>query len=182
MADGLSVLSDVPARRPFAVPAVLVSAGVTLRPQTQEDYAFLTRLYVSIRWQEVQRVEQWDDATRLAFLEDQYSKQHRHYTTYYTRSDFMIIQQDGQPIGRLLLDRGHPADLRVVDIALLPEARGRGLGQAFLAAVQEEARSEGKKVSIHVEQENPAKRLYNRMGFRDISQSGPYWLLEWEPA
>ncbi len=180
MSNGVSMTADMSARRPFAVPALLVSLGVTLRPQAQEDYGFLTRLYVSIRWQEVQRVEQWDDAMRLAFLEDQYSKQHRHYTTYYTRSDFMIIEQQGRPIGRLLLDRGHATDLRVVDIALLPEVRGQGIGQAFLAAVQSEARSEGKKVSIHVEQENPAKRLYNRMGFRDISQTGPYWLLEWE--
>lgn len=176
------MMSDIPARRPFAVPAALVSLGIVLRPQVKEDYAFLTRLYVSIRWHEVQRVEQWDDAMRLAFLEDQYSKQHRHYTAHYTRSDFMIIEQNGEAIGRLLLDRGHVTDLRVVDIALLPQARGQGMGQAFLAAIQDEARSEGKKVSIHVEQENPAKRLYNRMGFRDISQTGPYWLLEWEPA
>lgn len=177
-----SLSSDMLARRPFAVPASLIPLGITLRPQGRDDYAFLTRLYISIRWQEVLRVEQWDDAMRLAFLEDQYSRQHRHYTTYYTRSDFMIIERSGVPVGRLLLDRCHATDLRVVDIALLPEVRGQGLGQAFLEAVQQEARKEGKKVSIHVEQENPAKRLYNRMGFRDISQTGPYWLLEWEPA
>lgn len=140
---------------------------------------FLSRLYVSLRWEEVQRVPQWDDAFRLAFLQDQYRLQHHHYTTHYTRSDFLIIEQDGQPVGRLLLDRGHARDLRVVDIALLPDARGHGIGSAFLTAVQDEARSEGKTVSIHVEQENPAKRLYARLGFRDVSQTGPYWLMEW---
>jgi len=182
MTDSVSAASGAPARRPFAVPAVLAGQGVTLRPQTEDDVPFLCRLYVSLRWEEVQAVPQWDDAMRLAFLEDQYSKQHHHYTTHYTRSDFMIVEQDGEPVGRLLLDRGHPSDLRVVDIAFLPQARGKGFGGAFLTAVQEEARAEGKKVSIHVEQENPAKRLYARLGFRDISQTGPYWLMEWEPG
>lgn len=172
----------VPARQPFAVPAPLAEAGVALRPQVEGDAAFLCRLYISLRWQEVLQVAHWDDAFRLAFLKDQFAKQYRHYATYYTRSDFMIVERHGEPVGRLLLDRGHPSDLRVVDIAFLPESRGHGLGTAFLRAVQDEARAEGKKVSIHVEQENPAKRLYARLGFRDISQTGPYWLMEWQGA
>lgn len=180
MADAAA--AHAPARRPFAVPALLAGDGVALRSQTGDDVAFLCRLYVSLRWQEVLQVEQWDDAFRMAFLEDQFAKQYRHYATFYTRSDFMIVERDGEPVGRLLLDRGHPSDLRVVDIAFLPEARGQGLGTAFLRAVQDEARAEGKKVSIHVEQENPAKRLYARLGFREVSQTGPYWLMEWDGA
>jgi ribosomal protein S18 acetylase RimI-like enzyme len=171
---------SAPARRPFAVPDALAARGVSLRPQTEEDYAFLCRVYVSVRWGELQAVP-WTDEQRVAFLEDQYSKQHSHYTTYYTRSDFLIVEKDGIPIGRLCIDRGHPADLRVVDIALLPEGRGSGIGGALLEAVLAEARAEGKKASIHVEQENPAKRLYARLGFRDVSQTGPYWLMECVP-
>lgn len=171
----------VPERRPFAVPAVLVGQGVALRPQTEDDFLFLRRVYVLLRWHELQRVP-WSNLMRRAFLRDQYGLQHRHYTTNYTRSDFLIVERNGKPVGRMVLDRGHPKDLRVVDIAFMPKSRGKGLGSAFLTAVQEEARAEGKKVSIHVEQENPAKRLYARLGFKDISQTGPYWLMEWEPA
>lgn len=170
---------EAPARRAFAVPAALAGRGVGLRPQVEADVPFLRRLYVSLRWEEVSRVPHWDDAARLAFLADQHARQHHHYTTHYTRSDFLIIERDGAPVGRLALDRGHPADLRVVDIALLPEARGQGFGTAFLAAVQAEARAEGKRVSIHVEGENPAKRLYARLGFREVSRNGPYRLMEW---
>lgn len=165
------------AKPAFAVPAELAAQGVSLRPQAEEDYAFLRDLYLSVRWGELQAVA-WTDAQRIAFLHDQYSKQHHHYATYYTRSDFMIVEQDGEAIGRLCIDRGHPADLRVVDIALLPKARGTGIGSGLLEAVLAEARTEGKKTSIHVEQENPAKRLYARLGFRDVSQTGPYWLME----
>lgn len=167
------------ARPAFAVPPTLAGRGVALRPQTADDVPFLRRLYVSLRWTEVQQVPGWDDAMRRAFLEDQHARQHHHYSTYYTRSDFLVIERDGTPVGRLALDRGHATDLRVVDIALLPEARGQGIGAAFLAGVQDEARAGGKRVSIHVEQENPAKRLYARLGFRDVSRTGPYWLMEW---
>jgi len=170
-----------PARRSFVVPDALAARGVSLRRQTEEDYPFLCRLYVSVRWGELQAVP-WTDAQRLAFLEDQYSKQHLHYTTHYTRSDFLIIERDGVPVGRLCIDRGHPSDLRVVDIALLPEARGAAIGGDLLRAVIAEAEAEGKVTSIHVEQENPAKRLYERLGFRDVSQTGPYWLMQRPPT
>ena len=175
------VPTGAPVRRPFAVPDALAGQGIVLRPQTEHDVPFLTRLYISLRWEEVQLVQQWTDADRLAFLEDQFQKQYLHYTTYYGRTDFLIVEKNGEPVGRLYLDRGHDKDLRVVDIAFLPDWRGKGMGAAFLAAVQDEARAEGKQVSIHVEQENPAKRLYARVGFRDVSQSGPYWLMVWQP-
>jgi ribosomal protein S18 acetylase RimI-like enzyme len=173
-----------PARRPFAVPGTLAGQGIVLRPQTEHDVPFLTRLYISLRWEEVQVVQQWTDEDRLVFLTDQFQKQYQHYATHYNGSDFLIIEKDGEPIGRLGLDRGNDADLRVVDIGFLPEWRGKGLGAAFLTAVQDEARAEGKKASIHVEQENPAKRLYARLGFRDVKQNGPYWLMHWhaDPA
>ena len=167
------------ARRPFAVAAFPAGQNLTLRVQTAEDVVFLRRLYVSLRWDEVQRVPHWDDATRLAFLEDQHRLQHHHYSTHYARSDFLIIERDGEPVGRLALDRGHAHDLRVVDIALLAKTRGSGIGTALLVAVQDEARSQGKTVSIHVEGENPARRLYARLGFREVEQEGPYWLMSW---
>lgn len=170
---------ETPPRHPFPVPAALAGQGIGLRPQTEGDLPFLRRLYVSLRWEEVSRVPHWDDAMRLAFLEDQHARQHHHYTTHYSRSDFLIVERDGAPVGRLALDRGHASDLRVVDIAFLPEARGQGLGTALLSAAQEEALADGKGVSIHVEGENPARRLYARLGFRDVGQNGPYWLMAW---
>lgn len=164
-------------REAFAIPGSLAARGISLRPQTEADYDFLCQVYVSVRWDEL-RVTDWSDATKLAFLHDQYSRQHRHYTEHYHRSDFLIIEQHGAGIGRLAIDRGHLRDLRVVDIALLPQARGSGIGGTLLQAVLDEARAEGKKASIHVEQENPAKRLYARLGFRDVEQTGPYWRME----
>jgi len=168
-------------RPPFAVPAELIGRGVALRPQTEGDLNFLRDLYISLRWDELAPVIDWTEARKIAFLEEQFGFQHRHYTEYYTRTDFMIVEAGGKPVGRLYLDRGHPKDLRIVDIGFLPEWRRQGLGTAFITAVQGEARAEGKFVSIHVETFNPARRLYHRMGFREISQNGCYWLMEWHP-
>ena len=69
--------------------------------------------------------------------------------------------------------------MRIVDIALLPECRNRGVGTALLQAAMNEAAAAGKTVSIHVEKFNPAQRLYRRLDFHEISESGPYWLMEW---
>lgn len=164
-------------RRPFLVPPVLLARGIETRPQRQEDYTFLSHLYISVRWEEMQAAP-WTDAQRLSFLEDQHSRQYRHYAEHYSKSDFLIVERGGTPIGRLCIDRGHATNLRIVDIALLPEARGAGIGSALMQAIMEEARYQAKKTSIHVEQENRAKRLYERLGFRPVTQTGPYWLME----
>jgi ribosomal protein S18 acetylase RimI-like enzyme len=72
-----------------------------------------------------------------------------------------------------------PGDMRIVDIAFLPQWCNRGIGGALIAAVQAQARQRGDKVSIHVERENPARRLYQRLGFQPVKPAGIYDLLEW---
>ncbi len=164
------------------MPAALAGIGVALRPETEADLPFLSRLYVSIRWDELAPLTAWSDDQKLAFLADQFRLQRLHYATYYAGADFMIIEDKGEPIGRLYLDRVARTDLRIVDIAFLPAYRGRGYGSLFLGAVLEEAAADGKVASIHVEEMNPAKRLYERLGFRQVSPHGPYWLMEKAPA
>ncbi|MFP5246640.1 MAG: GNAT family N-acetyltransferase, partial [Thermoanaerobaculia bacterium] len=71
--------------------------------------------------------------------------------------------------------------LRVMDIALVPEHRGRGIGGVLMHELLSRARAEGRSVSIHVEMNNPAMRLYERLGFRQIDSYGIYHLMEWQP-
>jgi ribosomal protein S18 acetylase RimI-like enzyme len=75
-----------------------------------------------------------------------------------------------------------PGDLRIVDIALLPEFRAQGLGSGLIEAVFAAARVTGSKVSIHVENFNPARRLYERLGFIEVGEHGVYRRMEWQPA
>jgi GNAT superfamily N-acetyltransferase len=152
---------------------------VRLRPQNRDDEPFLTELYLSVRWPELEP-SGWPDETKRAFLRDQFRLQSAHYAKAYYDAEFWIVEREGEALGRLYLFRGG-VDHRIVDISLLPHARGKGLGGALLQAVQAEAAAAGKSVSIHVEKFNPAQTLYRRLGFHEIGDSGPYWLMEWRP-
>jgi ribosomal protein S18 acetylase RimI-like enzyme len=120
----------------------------------------------------------WPEETKAAFLRQQSEAQHLHYRTHYTDAEYSIILENGTPIGRLYVNT-RPEDLRIMDIALVPEARGRGIGGMLLQQLLDRAGAEGKSVSIHVEINNPALRLYERLGFRQLDERGPYYLLEW---
>ena len=141
---------------------------------------FLRRLYVSTRWEEL-AITGWSQAEKLAFLESQFALQRHHYRTYYAGTDWAVLERGGAPAGRLYVDR-RTDTLHVVDVSLLPEWRGRGVGTTLMQAVCSEARSAGKSVGISVEKYNPAQRLYRRMGFREVSDEGVYWLMEWRAS
>ncbi len=160
--------------------ADLVGRGLSLRREVETDVDFLRRLYISLRWDELVNVE-WPKDQKIAFLESQFDSQRIHYGKYYSQGDFAIIERHGEAIGRLYLFRS-PSEIRIVDIGLLPEWRGQGLGTLLLNSVLAEGQAAGRKVSINVEVFNPARRLYDRLGFREVEQSGPYWLMEWTGA
>ena len=153
--------------------------SLALRPITPADRPFLARLYASTRQDELALLD-WDDAQKESFLEMQFNAQHTFYTEQFRQAQFEIIELEGDPIGRLYLDR-RPDEIRLIDIALLPEQRGRGIGSFFMQRVLTEARLARLPVRIHVERLNPALRLYGRLGFRQIDDTGVYYLLEWTP-
>ena len=73
-------------------------------------------------------------------------------------------------------------EIRIVDISILPELRGRGAGSVLLRELLDEATAAGKRVSIHVERENRALGLYERLGFRRVAEHGVHWRMRWDPA
>jgi GNAT superfamily N-acetyltransferase len=156
------------------------SVDVALRPIRVEDGDFLRCLYASTRAEELAQVTDWSAAQKEAFLTQQFEAQHHHYQTYYAGASFDLVLGDGEPIGRLYVSRWE-REIRVVDVALVPEARGRGVGGALLRDILAEGERTGRPVSIHVERFNPALRLYRRLGFREVEENGPYFLMEWRP-
>jgi ribosomal protein S18 acetylase RimI-like enzyme len=74
-----------------------------------------------------------------------------------------------------------PGRIHIVDIALLPQQRNRGVGSAILQDLLTEAERMQCQASIHVEQENRARRLYERLGFEPVENRGLYVLMEWRP-
>lgn len=150
-----------------------------LRPETEEDIEFLARLYATTREAELRPVD-WPAEQKAMFVQQQFDAQRLHYRTHYDKAEFAIIVVEGRPIGRLYVQR-QADDIRLMDIALMPEYCGRGIGGKLIARLLEEGRATGRSVSIHVEVFNPAMRLYERLGFQKIDSYGVYHLMEWRP-
>lgn len=143
-------------------------AELTLRPECDDDLEFLHRLYASTRADEMALVD-WSPEEKKLFLQSQFETQHSYYLEHYRDSRFDVIEQAGVAVGRLYVARW-PDDICVIDIALLPEHRGRGLGSRLLEAILREAATTGKSVFVHVELNKPAMRLYERLGFKPTGE------------
>jgi ribosomal protein S18 acetylase RimI-like enzyme len=150
---------------------------ISLRPITPEDESFLAGLYASTRTEELAQTN-WSEEQKAMFCRMQFAAQTVDYQRNYPDASFQIIERDGVAAGRLLVMRSDDA-VHVIDIALLPEHRGAGVGTKLLKELQEEARAAGKKLSIYVERFNPARRLYDRLGFQQVEEKGVYFLMEW---
>ena len=154
--------------------------GLCFRRIGEADLPFLAALYASTRQEELAPLP-WSAAEKAAFLQMQFQAQHAHYMQHYPDADWLIVEQQGDAIGRLYLETW-PSEIRIIDIALMPEARGHGLGQAILEDVQALAAENGLGVGTHVEHNNPAMSLYRRLGFAKREDKGVYHLLRWEPS
>ena len=155
------------------------AATITLRSETPEDEAFLFTLYASVREEELEATG-WAGAARDDFLQMQFRAMRRGYRSMFPQAQFSIIMLEGEPVGRLVLNRASD-ELRVVDITLLPAARGQGLGGNLLRSIVAEARHSGRRVRLHVLKGARAERLYERLGFRQINDAGLYEQMEWRP-
>jgi ribosomal protein S18 acetylase RimI-like enzyme len=168
---------NAPASFPFGW-ARAADLGLTFRPITDADLPFLARVYASTRAEELAVVTSMTDAQKAAFLDAQFRLQHTHYQKYYPEADWLVTMHVGEDIGRLYIERW-PSQHRIIDIAFLPEHRGKGYGEALLRDLMDEAAACGKEVSIHVEKLNPAMRLYRRLGFVIEEDKGVYDLMRW---
>lgn len=150
------------------------ASNFRVRPATDPEVDFLREVYIQARWDELSLLVAWTDDMRRAFLTQQANLQHAHYAKHYERLEYGIIEaQNGESIGRLYVFRG-PTEIRIVDVALLPEWRNYGIGTALIMKILQQ----GALVTLHVEKNNPALRLYERLGFRTIEDKGVYWFLE----
>ncbi|MCJ1886619.1 GNAT family N-acetyltransferase [Pseudomonas sp. LA21] len=136
---------------------------LNLRPFREADLCFLRRLYATTRVDEMASTG-WSQLAIDAFLAQQFDAQHRYYQEHYQDAQFSLICHQGQPVGRLYVFRG-PSTFNLIDIALLPEWRGHGIGTHYLKALIDEADQAGTAIRLFVEAANPARRLYDRFGF-----------------
>jgi RimJ/RimL family protein N-acetyltransferase len=156
-----------------------ITAQVTFKPVSEDDMGFLSDLYRSTRWQEVLQAP-WSDQQRKDFLQQQFLAQHEHYLKHYPKAEKLVIKLNDEAIGRIYLDRDD-VSICLIDVSLLSNHRGNGLGTQLLKELIDEAQLTKKKIVIHVENFNPAYQWYVRHGFKQMEDKGVYQYLEWHP-
>jgi len=167
-------------RAPGALPEpAAVSAAYSLIPVQSSDAPFLMGVYASTRAEELVQVD-WTPEQKQAFVAMQYNAQASHYARVYPEAEYSIIQCSEAPAGRLIVQRGHTV-LLLMDIALLPQFQRAGIGTAIIRDLMAEACQKGLPVVLHVENFNPARRLYERLGFHVCAEEGFYLEMEWRP-
>ena len=153
---------------------------MTLRPANAADLPFLQDVYRKSRESELALLP-WSDAQKEAFCAMQFVAQDRGYRGAYPDGEFLLVEMDGEPIGRLYR-AATPASFHLIDITLRPEWRNRGIGTQLLRETMSLAAATGLPVQLHVDKSNPARRLYARLGFREVGDAGLYLRLEWRGA
>lgn len=167
-----------PRRDHLQAPPVLAERGIALRWLDAADGDWLRALYADTRAQELALVA-WPDAARQAFVDQQFSLQHRHFVTGCGAAEFLAACRGPTPLGRMYLERAAPVH-RLLDIALFAHARGQGIGSALIAAAQRDAAARGASLRLHVLLHNSdARRLYARLGFEPAGEAVPYLRMEW---
>jgi GNAT superfamily N-acetyltransferase len=141
-----------------------------------DDLEFLAHLYASTRADELEQAG-FPLEQRVAFCRMQFDAQQHHYALYFARAVDSVLEIDGVAIGRELLARAAD-ELFLVDIALLPEYRGCGIGSHRLGLLIEESRSLRCPIRLYAHQGSRAEALYRRHGFVVTGEEGVHFLME----
>ncbi len=153
---------------------------VTLQAVSPADTEFLLSVYSSTREPELALTD-WSAEQKAQFCRMQFQAQDAHYRLHYPGAQFAVILIEAVPVGRLYVDRW-PKEIRIMDITLLPDHRGLGIGTKLLHELKLEAAAAGKSLSIHVERDNPALHLYERLGFETIEEKTLHLLMAWQAS
>jgi ribosomal protein S18 acetylase RimI-like enzyme len=156
-------------------PAFLDISGSAMNLQTAcaADESFMYATYASTRTEEL-AVTGWNEEQKENFLRLQFEAQRRSYLVQVPDAEYFVVRCGQVAVGRLIVERT-PAEIHIVDIALLPQFRQRGIGSILMRAILNEAKKAGKSVRLFVEQFNPALPWYQQLGFSVVSK-GPIYL------
>ena len=173
------VRSGTSAREPAGLQCSSDHMNVSLRPYREDDEDFLFELYASTRVQEIAPLG-WPEAQQRAFLRMQYGAQQRWYRSMYAQAEHRIIELEGRAIGRFMVLH-EPERAVLVDISLLPEQRGRGIGGELIRRLIQQCVQNNIALRLQVLKSNPALRLYERLGFIQTGEDQMYFQMERRP-
>lgn len=149
---------------------------ISLRPETDADLPFLRQLYASTLTDELTPLP-WIADQVASCCRQQFEAQRGQFRQHYPDARFSIVMVNGVPAGRLYVHLTDAA-LTILDVALLPSHRRRGVGRRLLLPVLDQADVAHLPVRLHVERDNPVAGWCRRHGFVIVGEVGPYWEME----
>jgi ribosomal protein S18 acetylase RimI-like enzyme len=157
-----------------------IASAISLRPILPEDAEFLYEVYASTRADELAGVG-WDEAQLKTFLRMQLNARDQSYRMHYAEIDDRVILFNNQPIGRLIVIRTDE-EIRLADIALLPEHRSSGTGTSLIKNLITDASKRQRPIRLQVEKPNErARRLYERLDFITTGENLTHFQMEYQP-
>lgn len=155
--------------------------NIGLRPAGPDDEEFLYRVYASTRADEV-AAWGWNQHQQEAFLKMQFKAQQQAYKWQFPTAEHSIILRDEERAGRLIVVKT-AQEIRLTDIAILPEYRNAGAGTVFVKDLQDQAQAAGLPLRLRVAKTNAAaRRLYERLNFTVTGESDTHFTMEWLPV
>jgi ribosomal protein S18 acetylase RimI-like enzyme len=149
--------------------------AITLEEISADDEAFF-QLFGAVRADDL-GMHGWDPPLRDRILRFQFQAQRQGYRQQYSTLQERLILRDGSAVGWVIV---HCTDAVVccVDLAIAPEARNGGIGTGVLRGLQREAGD--RPLTLTVLRLNVrALALYNRLGFRTVSEVDLHVNMEW---
>lgn len=158
--------------------AEIFKQNLSLRLSEPADGTFLEAVYAETRRGEL-AICNWSREQEDAFFKMQFHLQNKAYAMQFPDADFYIVESKKMPIGILIVERG--GEIKLVNIALLPQFRSQGIGTFLLEQLQTEAKAADKPLTLHVLKTNErAVRLYQRRGFTISDDNEIYLAMRWQ--
>jgi len=159
---------------------------IHLRAAQAKDEAFLRSVHNAGRaWEFAALRGKVEEGVLETVLEQQYSAQHDIYFNSFTLAKYALVEWCGRPIGRLYADF-RDAEIRLLDLNILPAYRGRRIGEIVLRGLCGQAAATHVPVTLQVHPFNRARQLYKRLGFKELGTStrpgagqGTFIEMEW---
>ncbi len=151
---------------------------IVIRDAGDGDISFFEELYFKTRRNEFIQIN-WDEIQLERFLRMQFNIQTQSYQMQFPEARISVIESGGTAVGRLITTN----EIRLVDIAILPEARKHGFGSFVLNRLLDEARRKKKLVDLQVLKSNVAATcLYERFGFEKTGENELYFMMRWQKS
>jgi ribosomal protein S18 acetylase RimI-like enzyme len=143
---------------------------VRLRPATLDDIDALYRIHRAVLGPYVEQTWGWDEGWQAG-----------HFREHFDVSVRQVIEYRGQVIGFLDVIEEEGRTL-LASIRIIPEFQRRGIGTSLIRGVLHGAASRGVPVVLRVLRINPARSLYERLGFEAVGASDTHYTMEAHPA